>query len=348
MSEDIRNKHSLKLFRSISTNDLNLLGFLSESNALEQEPIQEVESSIPADDLILTQVKELLEDGYRGIILSGPPGTSKSYYAEQIAFHIVDFDPGRFKVVQFHSSYQYEDFVEGFVPRPDGKGFKLVKKTLLEMCDIARESGEKNCVLIIDELSRCDPSRVFGEILTYLELTKREKPFRLASGTEVSIPNNLIFLATMNPFDRSVDEVDAAFERRFAKIAMEPDPDKLRAILTGNNLPTQVIDRIVSFFNSVNMGNVASGSLQLGQAYFVNVKDEKSLRRLWEHQLVFYFKKAFSLDDQGFKKIERQWESLLKNFEEIQSQSQKTEDSLGGEVVNDKENSSSIEILQEE
>src|ERR1700752_4416883 len=91
-------------------------------------------------------------------------------------------------------------------------------------------------VLVIDELSRADVGRVFGEALTYVERTKRELPFNIANGDLIKVPSNFVILATMNPFDRGVDEVDAAFERRFAKISMDPDKALLDEILTDNGM----------------------------------------------------------------------------------------------------------------
>ena len=97
-------------------------------------------------------------------------------------------------------------------------------KVFLQMCIDAAEDPDHTYVVVIDELSRADPGRVFGEALTYIERSRRGDEFLLASGQTAVIPPNLVILATMNPLDRGVDEVDAAFERRFAKIAMDPDP----------------------------------------------------------------------------------------------------------------------------
>ena len=203
-----------------------------------------LESELSDSDDLLLIVQTLLRDGYAGVIFTGPPGTSKTWYAGQIAAKLTDGDPARVRFVQFHPSYQYEDFVEGFVPDEEGEGFELRPKHLLEMCDQAAQIGEDPCFLVIDELSRSDPARVFGEALTYIESTKRGIAFRLASGTEVAIPANLFILATMNEFDRGVDEVDAAFERRFARIQMDPNPAYLDTILTRSGMPDQLRARV--------------------------------------------------------------------------------------------------------
>jgi 5-methylcytosine-specific restriction protein B len=177
------------------------------------------------------------------------------------------------------------------------------------MCDVAEKSAGKLCVLVIDELSRSDPGRVFGEALTYIEMTKRRQLFHVSSGRPVSIPDNLVFLATMNPMDRGVDEVDAALERRFAKIAMDPDPVKLNQFLTTNGMAEDLRKRLVTFFNYVfKSNNVYS---RIGHAYFYSVKDEEGLQRLWDHQLRFHFEKAFRLNDEGLADVGRQWQRVL-------------------------------------
>lgn len=258
----------------------------------------------PSDD-VLSQVRDLVND-YAGVILTGPPGTSKTWYARQIAAALTDRDKKRVRFVQFHQSYQYEDFVEGYVPREDGNGFQLRPKHLLEMCEVARKHDDQTCVMIIDELSRSDPGRVFGEALTYIEPTLREVEFYLSSGNPARIPRNLFFLATMNPLDRGVDEVDAALDRRFAKIAMEPSVERLRTLLDQNGLEQQLKNAIVKFFEFLLKN--PNERCRIGHAYFRAIRTEADLRRLWEHQLRFHMEKAFRLDRESFRHIELQWQ----------------------------------------
>ncbi len=266
-------------------------------------------TAIADDNTILVSVRRLLDD-YGGVIFTGPPGTSKTWDAHQVAAKLADRNASRVRFIQLHSSYQYEDFVQGYVPTANGR-FKLADKHLLEMCRVAREAAPDLCVLVIDELSRSDPGRVFGEALTYIERTLRGQTFKLASGHEASIPPNLIFLATMNPLDRGVDEVDAALERRFGKIAMDPSAAILRQFLDSNGMAPTLIDRVEVFFRAVQRAAAATPAAAIGQTYFRTAASEDDLRRLWDHQLRFVFEKAFRLDPEGFQSIKRSWDGMF-------------------------------------
>lgn len=259
-------------------------------------------SALSLDNPTLLLVKELLRD-FGGVILVGPPGTSKTYLAIEIAKSLASNAPECLRFLQFHPSYQYEDFMEGFVPT--GTGFQLLPKHLVLMAQSALADPGRTYVLVIDELSRSDPARVFGEALTYVERSKRGLSFQLASGRSLTIPLNLAFICTMNAFDRGVEEVDLAFERRFAKIEMLPDEVLLEHILLRNGVDEGLKARILQFFVWLNRS--PNQSVHLGHAYFVTVRDEPSLQRLWRHQLRFHVRRAFALDPNGALEVESAW-----------------------------------------
>lgn len=266
-------------------------------------------STLPPDDPILERTRDLLKS-FGGVIFVGPPGTSKSWYAARVGLTLADGHEVLVRRVQFHPSYQYEDFVEGFVPSRSG-GFNLRDKHFLEMCELARANPDKSVVLVIDELSRGDPGRVFGEALTYIDRTWRDKAFSLTSGRSVSVPQNLVILATMNPLDRGVDEVDAALERRFSKISMEPDPEVLGRLLGDAGMEDALRDRLVTFFRTVNARATANPFVAVGHTYFIGANDVEGLTRLWEHQLKFHFDKAYRLDPEGREDVDRLWNRVL-------------------------------------
>jgi 5-methylcytosine-specific restriction protein B len=267
---------------------------------------------LPDEHELYQQVLAALEDQFGGVILVGPPGTSKSWYAYQIALKLTGGDPERVRKIQFHPSYQYEDFVEGYVPA--NGTFKAVPKHLLIWSDKANESlrndtPPKPYVLIIDELSRSDPARVFGEALTYVEKSKRGEDFYIASGEKVSLAKNLIILATMNLFDRGVDDVDAAFDRRMAVIEMPPKVDLVRQFLSEAGMEAELLEKVVGFFNWAQ--SQPDERVHIGHTYFIGLRTRGDLERRWNLQVRHFFKKAYGLDTRGFASVQAAWNKLL-------------------------------------
>ncbi len=284
------------------------LGLLEQPVSSDGQGPDKLELLIDPKDTRLAITKKLLDE-FGGVIFTGPPGTGKSWYARQIAIALTDGEVERSRFVQFHQSYQYEDFVEGFVPQIGG-GFVLEPKHLLDMAERAQKDLLHPYVIVIDELSRGDPARIFGEALTYVERTKRGLKFQLSSGSEESIPPNLLFLATMNPLDRGVDEVDAAFERRFAKIAYDPDVGVLGQFLDANGVAPELKQRVVIFFQTVQARARDNPYARIGHTFFLNVHNETDLRDLWDYQLRFVFDKAYKLEPQGFQEIKAAWDKM--------------------------------------
>ena len=246
---------------------------------------------------------------YGGVILSGPPGTSKSFFAAAAGQIMAGGDKRRYKFVQFHASYQYEDFMVGF--RPTETGFTSKEGPFLELVKAAAADQANTYVLVIDELSRADVGRVFGEALTYVERSKRELDFTIANGEEVKVPSNFVVIATMNPFDRGVDEVDAAFERRFAKISMDPDRDLLDEILTNNGMDEDLKRRVTVWFDRINGHAQSNPAAAVGHAYFWDASDEATLADIWDYQLKYLVQRAFRRDQNTRAAIETGWAHVV-------------------------------------
>ena len=278
--------------------------------------VVEPASRVDLEDPILGEVQRLLALGTSGIILTGVPGCGKSYYADRIATYLVtDANADVFRV-QFHPSYGYEDFVEGY--RPDDQtrsGFRIVDKTFLVACDRAnalRPEGS-SVVLLVDEINRGDPARVFGELLTYIEMTYRDQPFTLPfSGRECRIPGNLIVIGTMNPHDRSIAQVDAAFVRRFDQVEILPSREVAEELLeAAGGLARSQIDDIGNWFEGVQ----AMVPFGVGHSYFVGVRSIEDLKLVWRHRMKPAADQAIELDDERPGGLSASFEALVRRLE---------------------------------
>lgn len=268
-------------------------------------------ASVPDAPLIDSndpQIRHLVDllHRYSGVILSGPPGTSKSYLAAATGKAMTHGHPDRLAFAQFHASYQYEDFMEGYRPL-EGGGFSRSEGVFLRLCTNANRNPQSNHVMVVDELSRGDAARVFGEALTYVERSKRGMPFNLPSGEIGTIPPNVYLIATMNPLDRGVDEVDAAFERRFAKVNLHPDANLLDQRLISNEVDDGLRDHIIGWFKRINGQAKSVPAAALGHAYFWDVKDLSTARDAWEYQLQYHVGRAFRHDVKSRDDLTEAW-----------------------------------------
>ncbi|MCB2080428.1 MAG: AAA family ATPase, partial [Novosphingobium sp.] len=175
-------------------------------------------ASILEDGCFLTQAEldDILERlrTKKNLILQGPPGTGKTWLAKRLSHALIGTKErkvtrARTRVIQFHPSLSYEDFVRGY--RPGGKeGLALVDGAFLEAVEAARALGDRPFVVVIEEINRGNPAQIFGEMLTLLEEDKRneeeaiELAYRREVGERVYIPKNLYVIGTMNIADRSL------------------------------------------------------------------------------------------------------------------------------------------------
>lgn len=299
-------------YRQLDANDL---GIAEASVPEKQEPAAEGMAGIMqaqgVSDDILEEIAETLDD-YSGVILSGAPGTSKSYYARLAAELLTQGDASRTAFVQFHASYQFDDFMQGYRPNETtGSGFEKADGIFLRMCKQADKDKGRPYVMVIDELSRGDSQRIFGEALTYVEKTKRGLEFILPSGEPTNIPSNVYLIATMNPIDRGADDVDLAFGRRFGTIQMNPAPEKLREHLLDNELPEAVVGQLVGWLNNCNKRCRQAELPEVGHAFFWSVEDVSSLVRTWKHQVRPHLEKLFRFNSADRDATIAEFETIL-------------------------------------
>lgn len=162
----------------------------------------------------------------RNLILQGAPGVGKSFIARRLAYVRIGYrDDRKVQTVQFHQSYSYEDFVQGY--RPNGsQGFERKNGSFYDFCDRAMKDPDGTYVFIIDEINRGNLSKIFGELMLLVEPDKRSAEWatRLAYATDQEpsfyVPPNVYILGMMNTADRSLSLVDYALRRRFAFVSM--------------------------------------------------------------------------------------------------------------------------------
>jgi 5-methylcytosine-specific restriction protein B len=238
----------------------------------------------------LREVRDLLWDE-KQLVFYGPPGTGKTHLALELA-EFLGGGPEQVKLVQFHPSYSYEDFFEGYRPKEDPKtkevAFRLTAGPLRELADRADEEGNRHVphFLIIDEINRANLAKVFGEL--YFLLEYRRQTLRLTySGDDFSLPDNLFIIGTMNTADRSIALVDAAMRRRFAFVELSPRTEPTRGLLrrwlAGKAMDAQRAD-LLDELNS----RIDDDDFKIGPAYLMKpgVDREGGLERTWRTKIL--------------------------------------------------------------
>ena len=246
--------------------------------ALEKMDLSDIDISIQNDDSIKYD---------KNMILYGPPGTGKTYSTAIYALAIcdeLDIDSvrsmeyeevmkrfrdlqiaGRVDFTTFHQSYGYEEFIEGIKPVVDQNkgaiGYTIESGVFKKFCEVARavkstsndtavKENATPYVFVIDEINRGNISKIFGELITLIEETKRAGSPEAAtallpySGEPFSVPSNVYIIGTMNTADRSIALMDTALRRRFRFLEMMPDSKVLSGVIVDGLDVAKMLDVI--------------------------------------------------------------------------------------------------------
>ena len=253
-------------------------------------------SELFIDDAMLEDMVELLE-AKKNLILTGPPGTGKTFIASRLAW-VLAKQQSQENVcrVQFHQAMSYEDFVQGFRPTEDG--FQRQDGPFVLFCKRAVQAPELPHVLLIDEINRGNLSRILGELMLLIEPDKRSAEWatRLAYSPKDDfgfwVPENVYIIGTMNTADRSLALVDYALRRRFAFQEVPPalDHESFHQHLQSRGLSQEDIGAIVGAVSSLNHrieedANLGSGFC-IGHSYFCGLRPgKKAWQRLVRTEL---------------------------------------------------------------
>lgn len=224
----------------------------------------------------------LTQNGSKNIIYYGALGTGKTKFVKD-CLDILDPNSDRTEWVQFHSGFEYEDFIDGI------QNGSLKNGIFKEFCLKAAQNDKENFFFVVDEINRADIAAVFGETLSLLEEDYRDKKIKTKnyplSNQEFFIPANIYFIGMMNDVDKSIDCFDLALRRRFAWVLMRCDYEVLNDLdkkYSGYKEKCENLNKYIT--SSENNGLNLGRAYEIGHSYFLK-KETMREKEIWDRHI---------------------------------------------------------------
>jgi 5-methylcytosine-specific restriction protein B len=211
------------------------------------------------------------------------------------------------RIVTFHQSYGYEDFVEGLRPVLDSDGnvrYEWRPGIFKQICDDAAAEPNSDFILIIDEINRGNIPKIFGELITLLEEDKRlgrdNAMTAILPGSQqrFDVPDNLFVLGTMNTADRSIALLDIALRRRFTFVEVTPDP----SLLEGREIEGIPLDALLKRLN-IRLKVLLDHDHCLGHSYFMGITTLDQLHFAWYQKIIPLLQEYFYNDGEHLRAV---------------------------------------------
>lgn len=230
----------------------------------------------------------------KNVILQGAPGVGKTFVAKRLAYSMIgNKNQDQVMMVQFHQSYSYEDFIEGFRPSSLKAGFEIKKGSFYNFCKKASEDLNNEYFFIIDEINRGNLSKIFGELFMLIESDKRGNALQLLySDEKFFVPANVYIIGMMNTADRSLAMLDYALRRRFAFFEMHPaftnERFKDYKMELGSTKFNGLIECIENLNDVISNDDSLGEGFCIGHSYFCELKEvsDKKISNIVEYEII--------------------------------------------------------------
>lgn len=213
---------------------------------------------------------------------------------------IKDISSKRYAFVTFHQSFSYEDFIEGIKAISNQENntidYKKVDGVFKLICDEARKDSNRQYALFIDEINRGNIADIFGELISLIEIDKRENSknsleITLPCSKELfSVPKNLNIIATMNSVGKSISTIDIALRRRFDFIDFNTDYNQLKVMLKNQGIDAENFHGInlVKLLLIINkrITFLLDEQHNIGHAFFNNIKSFDDLKKIFVNKII--------------------------------------------------------------